>query len=67
MLELINSGRMSLADMASVKSQYETFIPQTQQQLANPGIDEAKAAYLKAWIQMMQEVIEAINKKLGGQ
>ncbi len=43
MLELINSGRMSPADMASIKAQYETFIPQTQQELLKPGIDEAKS------------------------
>ena len=55
---------MPREEMADVKSQYETFIPQTQQELAKPGVDEAKAVYLKAWIQMMQEVVEAINKKL---
>jgi|GEM_PF-5826439 len=38
MLELVNSGRMSPEDMASVKSQYETDIPKTWQELANPAI-----------------------------
>jgi hypothetical protein len=58
---------MSPADMANVKSQYETSISETQQALAQPDITEADAALKKAWIQMMQEVNEAIKKKLGGE
>ena len=66
MLELINSGRMPHEDMANVKGQYETYIAKYQQELGSPGISEADATLKKAWIQMMQEVNEAIKKKLGG-
>jgi hypothetical protein len=67
MLDIVHSGRMSPADMARVKSQYETEIQKYQQALAQPGITEADAAVKKAWIQMMQEVNEAIKKKLSGE
>jgi len=64
-LELVN--RMSKKDMESVKAQYEADVVTNQRELAKPDTNEAKAAWLKAWIQMEQEVIEAINKKLSGQ
>jgi hypothetical protein len=65
MLDIVQSGRMSREDMERVKPQYETSITETQKALAQPGITEADATLKKAWIQMMQEVNEAIKKKLG--
>ena len=63
MLQTINN--MPPEALSMVMAQYQTIAAAKQQELAVPDIKEADSARLKEEIQMMQEVIEAVKKKMG--